>query len=130
MAETKTLKKYFYAVGRRKTAVAQTRLFPEGSGKITVNDKAVTPETQIYLEPLKLTGRFGNTDITIKVNGGGVQGQLEAIRHSIARALIILDETYKTTLKKAGFLTRDPREKERKKFGLKSARRSPQWSKR
>ena len=130
MADQKTSQKYHYATGRRKTAVAQVRLYPNGSGKLTINEQAVTPETQIYLEPLKLVGQLGNTDVTIKVGGGGIHGQIEAIRHGVARALVTLDETYRTTLKKAGYLTRDPREKERKKFGLKSARRSPQWSKR
>lgn len=130
MAESKTSPTYTYGTGRRKTAVAQVRLIPNGTGKCTVNDKVATADQQIYLEPLKLVGRFGTTDISVKVHGGGFQGQLEAIRHGVARALLGLDEELKTTLKKAGFLTRDPREKERKKFGLKSARRSPQWSKR
>lgn len=130
MADPKTPKRYHYGTGRRKTAVAQVRLYTNGSGKITVNQAAITPETQVYLEPLKLVGQFGNTDLSVKVVGGGFNGQLEAIRHGIARALVNADESFRTTLKKAGYLTRDPREKERKKFGLKSARRSPQWSKR
>lgn len=130
MPETKTTKTYQHATGRRKTAVAQARLFAEGTGKITINDKPITADTQVYLEPLKLVGRFGNTDISVIVKGGGTHGQAEAIRHSLARALIELDPEYRTTLKKAGYLTRDPRERERKKFGLKGARRSPQWSKR
>lgn len=125
-----TTKKYFYGTGRRKTAVAQVRLVPSGTGTFMLNDKAVTLEEQPYIEPLKLVGRFGTTDISVHVNGGGWNGQIEAIRHGIARALVEMDEDFRTTLKKAGYLTRDPREKERKKPGLLSARRSPQWSKR
>jgi small subunit ribosomal protein S9 len=127
MAEKKTT--YHYATGRRKTAVAQVRLYPGGSGKITVNEKVVTPAEQIYLAPLTLVG-LTNADISVKVQGGGFAGQQEAIRHGISRAIVAMDEAYKTTLRKAGYLTRDPREKERKKPGLLGARRSPQWSKR
>lgn len=130
MTNDKNQKTFYQATGRRKTAVARARLIPGGTGKISINNKTAPAENQAYLEPLKLVGRFGNTDISIKVDGGGKNGQVEAIRHGIARALVALDETYRTTLRKAGFLTRDPREKERKKFGLKAARRSPQWSKR
>jgi small subunit ribosomal protein S9 len=129
-AEQKPAKQYHYGTGRRKTAIARVRLYANGSGKITVNDKTITPSTETYLDPLKLVGQYGNTDLTVKVNGGGTVGQLDAIRHGIARALVELDEAFKTTLKKAGYLTRDPRERERKKPGLKSARRSSQWSKR
>jgi small subunit ribosomal protein S9 len=120
---------YKYAVGRRKSAAAQVRLYPTGSGKITVNEKVVAPADQAYLAPLKLVG-LSTADLTVKVQGGGFAGQEEAIRHGVARALVELDETYKTTLRKAGYLTRDPRGKERKKPGLKGARRAPQWSKR
>jgi small subunit ribosomal protein S9 len=127
MAEKKNT--YNYATGRRKAAVARVRLYPQGSGKITVNDKAVTAGEQAYLAPLKLVG-LSAADLTVKVQGGGFSGQEEAIRHGVARAIIELDETYRTTLRKAGYLTRDPREKERKKPGLKGARRAPQWSKR
>lgn len=130
MPDPKNTQLYIYATGRRKRAVARVRLFPRGTGKIIVNDKPITAETQVYLEPLKLVGKFGNSDLSVKVAGGGIHGQADAIRHGVARALLGFDETYRTTLKKAGFLTRDPRERERKKFGLKSARRSPQWSKR
>ena len=131
MAEAKnTTKRYEYGTGRRKTAVAQVRLYANGTGSIIVNEKDVAAADQTYLDPLKLVGQFGTTDMTIKVSGGGWHGQLEAIRHGVARALVEMDENFKTTLKKAGYLTRDPRERERKKFGLKSARRAPQWSKR
>jgi small subunit ribosomal protein S9 len=129
MAEQKQPKKYVAATGRRKSAVAQVRIYPQGAGKITVNEKVITDEPT-YVAPLKLVGQFGNTDISIHVNGGGVEGQKDAMQHGIARALLLIDETFRTTLKKSGFLTRDPRERERKKPGLKSARRSPQWSKR
>jgi len=129
MAEKKALT-YHGATGRRKSAVAQVRLYPQGSGKVTINDKLKTDEEDIYLAPLKLVGLFGSTDLTVKVHGGGFAGQAEAIRHGISRALVEMDEAYKTTLRKAGYLTRDPREKERKKAGLKGARRAPQWSKR
>jgi small subunit ribosomal protein S9 len=129
MPDTST-KQYYYGTGRRKTSVARVRLYPDGSGKVTINDQPASDESALYTDPLKLVGRYGSADVTAVVEGGGFQGQLEAIRHGIARALVGLDETYRTTLKKAGYLTRDPRAKERKKFGLKGARRSPQWSKR
>lgn len=122
-------KAYHYGTGRRKTAVAQVRVYPKGNGKVTINDEVVATPSSIYLEPLKLVGQTG-ADLTVKVSGGGFQGQLEAVRHGVARALVEMDAEYRTTLKKAGFLTRDPRSKERKKPGLRSARRSPQWSKR
>lgn len=125
MADTK----YHYGTGRRKTAVAQVRIYPKGSGKVSINEKEVAAPSPLYLEPLKLVGHQ-DADITVRVSGGGFQGQTEAIRHGVARALVKMDETYRTTLKKAGLLTRDPRAKERKKFGLKGARRAPQWSKR
>ncbi len=122
-------KRYFYGTGRRKTAVAQVRLYPTGGGKVIVNEKAIEVPSEIYLAPLRLVGQ-ASMDISIMVRGGGFNGQLEAIRHGIARALLSVDEEYRITLKRAGYLTRDPRSKERKKFGFKSARRSPQWSKR
>jgi len=121
--------KYHYGTGRRKTAIAQVRLYPKGNGKVTINGDVVETPSPIYLEPLKLVGQ-ADMDITVMVHGGGFQGQIEAIRHGVARALLTVDEELRTTLKKAGFLTRDPRAKERKKFGLKGARRAPQWSKR
>jgi len=120
--------KYFYGTGRRKTAVARVRLYP-GNGKTTVNEKdIVLPDNA--LEPLKLVGKFGSLDISVRVLGGGKTGQNEAIRHGISRALIVMNTEFRPTLKKAGFLTRDQREVERKKPGLKKARRAPQWSKR
>ncbi|MEI6477892.1 MAG: 30S ribosomal protein S9 [bacterium] len=125
-----TKNSYVAAVGRRKSAVAQVRLISKGSGKIVINEKPFTGEEPAYVAPLKLVGKFGDLDLSVHVAGGGIHGQADAIQHGIARALLKIDEEFRTTLKKAGFLTRDPREKERKKPGLKSARRAPQWSKR
>ena len=128
-------KPYFYGTGRRKSSVARVRLYP-GSGKITINNRDV--DEYFGLETLKLiinqpfgvTNTAGKYDIVANVNGGGISGQAGAIRHGVARALLLADETYRPLLKKAGFLTRDPRMKERKKYGLKAARRAPQFSKR
>ena len=128
-------KPYFYGTGRRKSSVARVRLYP-GSGKITINNRDV--DDYFGLETLKLiinqpfgvTNTAGKYDIVANVNGGGISGQAGAIRHGVARALLLADETYRPLLKKAGFLTRDPRMKERKKYGLKGARRAPQFSKR
>ena len=120
--------KYYYGTGRRKTATARVRIFV-GSGKVTVNDKE-TSLPDVALEPLKMVGKISSMDISAKVNGGGTTGQTEAIRHGLSRALVELNPDFRPTLKKAGFLTRDQREVERKKPGLKKARRAPQWSKR
>ena len=128
-------KPYFYGTGRRKSSVARVRLYP-GTGKITINGRDV--EDYFGLETLKLiinqpfgvTGTAGKFDIVANVNGGGISGQAGAIRHGVARALLLADDTYRPLLKKAGFLTRDPRMKERKKYGLKAARRASQFSKR
>ena len=128
-------KPYFYGTGRRKSSVARVRLYP-GSGKITINGRDV--EDYFGLETLKLiinqpfgiTGTEGKFDIVANVRGGGISGQAGAIRHGVSRALLLADDSYRTLLKKAGFLTRDPRMKERKKYGLKAAGRAPQFSKR
>ena len=128
-------KPYFYGTGRRKSSVARVRLYP-GSGKITINKRDV--DDYFGLETLKLiinqpfgvTNTVGKFDIVANVTGGGISGQAGAIRHGVARALLLADETYRPLLKKAGFLTRDPRMKERKKYGLKAARRASQFSKR
>jgi small subunit ribosomal protein S9 len=126
---------YFYGTGRRKKSVARVRLYP-GSGNITVNDRSIDDyfglETLkvIVRQPLVLTGTESRFDIVTKVAGGGVSGQAGAIRHGLSRALLQTGEDYRTILKRAGFLTRDPRMKERKKYGLKAARRAPQFSKR
>lgn len=127
--------KYNGAVGRRKEAVARVRIYA-GSGQVLINGKDYTVyytnETQreaIYA-PLKLLGLEKKFDVSAVVSGGGKNGQLDAICHGISRALLKSDEGYRTTLKKSGFLTRDPRAKERKKYGLKRARKAPQFSKR
>ena len=128
-------KPYFYGTGRRKKSVARVRVYP-GSGNITINGK--DSDEYFGLETLKLiinqpfgvTGTMGKFDIVANVNGGGISGQAGAIRHGLARALVAADENYRPALKAAGFLTRDPRMKERKKYGLKGARRAPQFSKR
>ena len=128
-------KAYFYGTGRRKKSVARVRLYP-GSGKITINERDIDDyfglETLklIVRQPLELTNTVGKFDAVIRVLGGGVTGQAGAIRHGVSRALLVCDPELRATLKKAGFLTRDPRMKERKKYGLKAARRAPQFSKR
>ena len=125
----------FHAVGRRKKAIARVRLIP-GEGNIVINKRPIDEyfglETLklIVNQPLVLTESTGKLDIFVNVRGGGSTGQAGAIRHGIARALVELDEANKPALKKAGFLTRDPRMKERKKYGLKKARKAPQFSKR
>ncbi len=128
-------KPYFYGTGRRKSSVARVRVMP-GTGVITINGRDI--DEYFGLETLKLivnqpfgvTETTGKFDIIANVRGGGFSGQAGAIRHGLARALVTADENYKSALKKAGFLTRDPRMKERKKYGLKAARRAPQFSKR
>ena len=130
-----SVKPYFYGTGRRKKSVARVRLYP-GTGAITVNGKTV--DEYFGLETLKLiiaqpfgaTETDGKFDVVVNVVGGGLSGQAGAIRHGIARALVAADAENRPALKKAGFLTRDPRMKERKKYGLKGARRAPQFSKR
>ena len=126
---------YFYGTGRRKSSVARVRVY-NGTGKITINDRDIDDyfglETLklIVNQPFAVTGTEGKFDIVCRVNGGGVTGQAGAIRHGLARALLQADAAYRPAKKKAGFLTRDPRMKERKKYGLKGARRAPQFSKR
>ena len=126
---------YFYGTGRRKSSVARVRVYA-GTGKIIINDREIDDyfglETLklIVRQPLALTDTAEKFDIVCRVAGGGVTGQAGAIRHGIARALLQYDENLRPALKKAGFLTRDPRMKERKKYGLKGARRAPQFSKR
>ena len=128
-------KPYFYGTGRRKKSVARVRLYA-GDGKITINNRDIDdyfglePLKLIVRQPLELTETTGKFDIVCTVAGGGVSGQAGAIRHGISRALLQTGEEIRPILKKAGFLTRDPRMKERKKYGLKAARRAPQFSKR
>lgn len=128
--------KYFEATGRRKTAIARVRLYTKGDKGMEVNGMDFTkyfPTKDLQstalasLDKMKSLERFR---VSAKVNGGGVNAQAEAVRHGIARALVIFNADYRKRLRKAGYLTRDPRMKERKKFGLKRARRAPQWSKR
>jgi len=129
-------KAYKYGTGRRKSSVARVHLIPGGTGAITINGRDIDDyfglETLklIVRQPLVTTGTIGKVDIEATVSGGGVTGQAGAMRHGISRALLQLDENYRHDLKAAGFLTRDPRMKERKKYGLKAARRAPQFSKR
>ncbi|MDE5756609.1 MAG: 30S ribosomal protein S9 [Clostridia bacterium] len=137
MATKKTKKKVqFWGTGRRKKAIARVRLIPDGSGVITINKRSIDEYfgldtlKLIVRQPLELTGNTAKYDVIVNVHGGGFTGQAGAIRHGIARALVLADEETKAALKKAGFLTRDPRAKERKKYGLKKARRAPQFSKR
>ena len=129
-------KPYIYGTGRRKSSVARVHLFEGGNGTITINGRDIDEyfglETlkMVVRQPLEATGTVGKVDISATVSGGGVSGQAGALRHGIARALLSVDPAYRTILKQAGFLTRDPRMKERKKYGLKAARRAPQFSKR
>ena len=126
---------YFYGTGRRKSSIARVRIVP-GTGSVTINNRDIDDYfglgtlKLIVRQPLALTDNVDKFDIICTVSGGGVTGQAGAIRHGVSRALLLADETYRPALKKAGFLTRDPRMKERKKYGLKAARRAPQFSKR
>ena len=132
MYETKP---YFYGTGRRKDSVARVRVY-QGTGKVTINDRDIDNyfglETlkMTVRQPLALTNLEGRYDVLVNVYGGGLSGQAGAIRHGISRALVKADPELRPVVKKAGFLTRDPRMKERKKYGLKAARRAPQFSKR
>ena len=129
-------KPYLYGTGRRKSSVARVHLFQGGTGSITINGRDIDDysglETlkMVVRQPLVTTNTLGKVDIVATVKGGGVSGQAGALRHGVARALLLASEDYRPLLKKAGFLTRDPRMKERKKYGLKAARRAPQFSKR
>ena len=132
----KSKKTYLYGNGRRKSSVARVHLFQGGTGAITINGRDIDDyfglETlkMVVRQPLATTDLLGKVDIVATVTGGGVTGQAGAIRHGIARALLEVNPEYRAALKSAGFLTRDPRMKERKKYGLKAARRAPQFSKR
>ena len=129
-------KKYFYGTGRRKSSVARVRVYENGTGSIIINGRDINDyfglETLklIVNQPLVATELLGKVDIEATVVGGGVTGQAGAIRHGVSRALLLVNAEYRPALKAAGFLTRDPRMKERKKYGLKAARRAPQFSKR
>ncbi len=129
-------KKYNYGTGRRKSSVARVRLFENGTGSIIINGRDIDDyfglETLklIVRQPLAALGLADKVDLIVTVTGGGVSGQAGAIRHGLSRALVTLNPEFRSSLKAAGFLTRDPRMKERKKYGLKGARRAPQFSKR
>ena len=133
--ESTTAVKYYEAVGRRKAATARVRLYP-GTGEIVVNDKPLEEyfprlrDRLHLLEPLMVTGTEGQFNVMVKVKGGGFSGQAGAVRHGPARALTVVDENMRPTLRRAGLLMRDPRAKERKKPGLKRARKAPQYTKR
>ena len=132
----KSKKPYFYGTGRRKSSVARVHVYENGTGTITINGRDIDDYfgldtlKLIINQPFGVTGTEAKFDIVANVKGGGMSGQAGAIRHGLARALLTVDENYRSALKKAGFLTRDPRMKERKKYGLKAARRAPQFSKR
>ena len=132
----KSKKPYLYGTGRRKSSVARVRLYEGGTGKITINGRDIDDyfglDTQklITRQPLVLTEMVEKVDIIATVTGGGVTGQAGALRHGISRALLLVNPEFRPVLKRAGYLTRDPRMKERKKYGLKAARRAPQFSKR
>ena len=136
MATYVSKRPYMYGTGRRKSSVARVHLIPGGTGVITINGRDIDDYfgldtlKLIVRQPLVTVGLTDKVDIECTVAGGGVSGQAGAIRHGISRALLLVDESYRSALKVAGFLTRDPRMKERKKYGLKAARRAPQFSKR
>ena len=129
-------KPYLYGTGRRKSSVARVHLFEGGTGSITINGRDIDNYfgldtlKMVVRQPLATTDLLGKVDVVVTVCGGGVTGQAGAIRHGISRALLVANAEYRPSLKAAGFLTRDPRMKERKKYGLKAARRAPQFSKR
>ncbi|MCD7756202.1 MAG: 30S ribosomal protein S9 [Firmicutes bacterium] len=129
-------KKYYYGTGRRKSSVARVRVYENGTGSVIINGREIDDYfgldtlKLIVNQPLVATDLAGKVDVVVSVSGGGVSGQAGAIRHGISRALLTLNPEYRATLKAAGYLTRDPRMKERKKYGLKAARRAPQFSKR
>ena len=129
-------KKYFYGTGRRKSSVARVRVYENGTGSVIINGRDINDyfglETLklVVNQPLVAADLVGKVDLVVTVTGGGVSGQAGAIHHGLSRALVTLNPEYRATLKAAGFMTRDPRMKERKKYGLKAARRAPQFSKR
>ena len=136
MAKAAKKKVQYWGTGRRKKAVARVRLIPGGNGTIIINNRSIDDycslDTMKFVirQPLALTDRLASYDVFVNVKGGGYTGQAGAIRHGVARALIVAEPELRPAVKKEGFLTRDPRMKERKKYGLKKARRAPQFSKR
>ena len=129
MSTEKTAERYTPGTGRRKRAVARVFL-TAGKGRVTINDKNIETPNEEMIQPLTLVGMSDKFDISVKVQGGGQNGQIGAVRHGVARAIAKLNPELRKALRDAGMLTRDPREKERKKPGLKRARRAPQWQKR
>lgn len=135
-ATTQSKNRYYESVGRRKTAVARVRLYPQNTHSYTINSKSLeeffpTQELQrCVTDPFEVSNESQTFLVSVQVQGGGIHGQAEAVRHGVARALEVYDAELRQPLKKAGFLKRDPRVKERKKFGLKKARKRAQWSKR
>ena len=129
-------KKYFYGTGRRKSSVARVRVYENGTGSVIINGRDINDYfgldtlKLVVNQPLVAADLVGKVDLVVSVTGGGVSGQAGAIRHGLSRALVTLNPEYRASLKAAGFMTRDPRMKERKKYGLKAARRAPQFSKR
>ena len=129
-------RRYYYGCGKRKTAVAKVRIYDKGKGEFKVNGNTLEEYVQLpeyidtVLSPLKITGHLKSFDVSILIRGGGKSSQADAMRHGISRSLLEFDADLRSVLKKEGFLTRDSRKKERKKFGLKRARRAPQFSKR
>jgi len=127
---------YLFGLGRRKSATAQVRVYKKGTGVATVNSKELkvyfplAAQQELASSPLKIVGQVEKLDVVVKVSGGGFMAQAEAVRHGLSRALLLLNQNFKKPLKRAGFLTRDSRKKERKKPGLKRARKAPQWAKR
>ena len=136
MAIYQAKRAYVYGTGRRKSSTARVHVIPNGTGVITINGRGIDDYfgldtlKLIVRQPLNTVGLIDKVDVEATVAGGGVTGQAGAIRHGISRALLLVDESFRAPLKAAGFLTRDPRMKERKKYGLKAARRAPQFSKR
>ena len=132
----KSKKPYHYGTGRRKSSVARVHVYENGTGVITINGRDIEEYfgldtlKMVVRQPLATTELLGKVDVVVTVCGGGVTGQAGAIRHGLSRALLVANAEYRPSLKAAGFLTRDPRMKERKKYGLKAARRAPQFSKR
>lgn len=136
MVQAETKQQYFYGTGKRKTAIAKVRLYPGEGGSVVVNGKPMeeyfnwAPWQVIIREAFQVTDTANRFQVVVQVIGGGVHAQAEAIRHGIARALVVSDESMKVPLRRAGFITRDSRIKESKKYGLKRARRAPQYTKR
>jgi small subunit ribosomal protein S9 len=136
LVQAATSQEYYYGTGKRKTSIAKVRIYLDDNGPFIVNGKTIEeyfdykPWRDIIVEPFRISDTVNRFRVVVKVLGGGVHSQAEAIRHGIARALVVYDENMKPALRRAGFITRDARIKESKKYGLKRARRAPQYTKR